>query len=182
MNGRARCCGPISAAHWAADALIASAYLAGDQYAPCPPCAQGGGELLQVTDRKVRTRHQQERLLDYQSHWRKIGARIVDWRLIERWMKGVMRREAEDELVAVRHALCHAVIGGNSIADIFDDDRLSRSSARRAAKMRPTMSAPPPVAVGTTMVNGRAGHSCEWADDESKPKAKVAAMAARRRY
>src|SRR5262245_46798719 len=96
-----------------------------DQYAPCPPCAQGGGELLQVTGRKVRTRHQQERLLDYQSHWRKIGARIVDRRLIERWMKGVMRREAEDELVAVRHPFCHAVIGGNGIADILDDDWLS---------------------------------------------------------
>ena len=39
-------------------------------------------------------------------------------------MKGLMRREAEYELVAVRHPLCDAVIGGNGIADIFDDDRL----------------------------------------------------------
>src|SRR5262245_48237759 len=84
-----------------------------------------GGELLEVTGRKVGARHQQERLLDHQSHWREIRARIVDRRLIERWMKGVMRREAEDELVAVRYPLCHAVIGGNGIADIFDDDRLS---------------------------------------------------------
>ena len=40
-------------------------------------------------------------------------------------MKGLMRCEAEDELVAVRHPFCHAVIRGNGIADIFDDDRLS---------------------------------------------------------
>jgi hypothetical protein len=40
-------------------------------------------------------------------------------------MEGVMRREAKDELIAVRHPLCHAVICGNGIADIFDDDRLS---------------------------------------------------------
>ena len=85
-----------------------------------------GGEFLQVAGWKVDARHQQERLLDHQSYRREIGARIVDRRLIERRMEGLMRREAEDELVAVRHPFCHAVIRGNGIADIFDDDRLSQ--------------------------------------------------------
>jgi hypothetical protein len=127
-----------------------------------------GGELLQVTGRKVGARHQ-ERLLDHHYHWREIGARIVDRRLMERWMKGVMRREAEDELVAVRAPFATRLLAATALPTFSMMTGCPNSSGKRAARMRPTMSAPPPAAVGTTMVSGRAGHSCEWAGGGSKP-------------
>src|SRR5262245_26485034 len=49
-----------------------------------------------------------------------------------------------------------------------------RSSLRRAAMMRPTVSIGPPAAYGTTSVTGRVGHSCASAALTSDAPARAA--------
>src|SRR5215469_11143815 len=55
-----------------------------------------------------------------------------------------------------------------------------KTSARRAARMRPMTSAPPPAANGTTIVSGRLGQPCAVAD-WARPSEQAAASAIRRR-
>src|SRR5262249_243771 len=137
-----------------------------------------GDELLEVVRGQVLAGDQHRRRLSDQRDRCEIGHRIVERRLVEQLAVGVGGAAAEQDLVSVGGGGFARGAGGvrRRAPRMFSTTTdCPRSSASRAATIRPATSIELPAVNEITMVTGRAGQSCAlaaWA-----PAANAAATA-----